>query len=77
MPCLMKSNLDVLDQYALALHGTASTILQRTIGGGSFPGAEVRTGSPGAHAGRISVQMEALGLWRPMMDPVRVMATRS
>ena len=75
--CLMKSNLDVLDQYALALHGTASTILQRTIGGGSFPGAEVRTGAPGAHAGRISVQMEALGLWRPTMDPVRVMATRS
>ena len=75
--CLMKSNLDVLDQYALALHGTASTILQRTIGGGSFPGAEVRTGAPGAHAGRISVQMEALGLWRPTMDPVRVMVTRS
>ena len=25
--CLMKSNLDILDQYALALHGTASTIL--------------------------------------------------
>ena len=75
--CLMKSNLDILDQYALALHGTASTILQRTIGGGPFPGAEVRTGAPGAHAGRISVQMEALGLWRPTMDPVRVMATRS
>ena len=75
--CLMKSNLDVLDQYALALHGTASTILRRTIGGGPFPGAEVRTGAPGAHAGRISVQMEALGLWRPTMDPVRVMATRS
>ena len=75
--CLMKSNLDVLDQYALALHGTASTILQRTIGGGSFPGADVRTGAPGAHAGRISVQMEALGLWRPTMDPERVMATRS
>ena len=75
--CLMKSNLDVLDQYALALHGTASTILQQTIGGGSFPGAEVQTGAPGAHAGRISVQMEALGLWRPTMDPVRVMATRS
>ena len=45
--CLMKSNLDILDQYALALHGTASTILQRTIGGGPFPGAEVRTGPQG------------------------------
>ena len=34
--CLMQTNLDILDQYALALHGTASTILQRTIGGASF-----------------------------------------
>ena len=33
--CLMQTNLDILDQYALALHGTAMTILQRTIGGGS------------------------------------------
>ena len=75
--CLMKSNLDILDQYALALHGTASTILQRTIGCGSFPGAEVLAGAPGAHAGRISVQMEALGLWRPTLDPMRFAATRS
>ena len=44
--CLMKSNLDILDQYALALHGTASTILQRSIGCGSFPGAEVLAGAP-------------------------------
>ena len=27
--CLMKTNLDILDQYALALHGTASKILQK------------------------------------------------
>ena len=75
--CLMKSNLDILDQYALALHGTASTILQRSIGCGSFPGAEVLAGAPGAHAGRVSVQMEALGLWRSSLDPMRIMATRS
>ena len=29
--CLMNTNLDILDQYALALHGTASKILQKTI----------------------------------------------
>ena len=75
--CLMQSNLDILDQYALALHGTASTILQRTIGGGSFPGTEVLTGAPGAHARRVSVQMEALGLWRPTSDPLQFAATRS
>ena len=75
--CLMQSNLDILDQYALALHGTASTILQWTIGGGSFPGTEVLTGAPGAHARRVSVQMEALGLWRPTLDPLQFVATWS
>ena len=73
----MQSNLDILDQYTLALHGTASTILHRTIGGGSFPGTEVLTGAPGAHARRVSVQMEALGLWRPTLDPLQFAATRS
>ena len=29
--CLMQTNLDILDQYALALHGTASKLLQKTI----------------------------------------------
>ena len=75
--CLMQTNLDILDQYALALHGTASTILQRTIGGASFPSTEVLTGAPGAHARRVSVQMEALGLWRPTLDPLQFAATRS
>ena len=35
--CLMNTNLDILDQYALALHGTASKILQKTIGGSPYP----------------------------------------
>ena len=75
--CLMQSNLDILDQYALALHGTASTILQQTLGSGSFPGTEVLTGAPGAHARSVSVQMEALGLWRPTLDPLQFAAARS
>ena len=75
--CLMQMNLDILDQYALALHGTAMTLLQRTIGDGAFPGTEVMTGAPGAHARRVSVQMEALGLWRPTMDPLQFAAARS
>ena len=37
--CLMQTNLDILDQYALALHGTASKLLQSTIGGGPFLGS--------------------------------------
>ena len=61
--CLMQMNLDILDQYALALHGTASKLLQKTIGGGPYPRAEVTVTAPGTNARRASVQMEALGLW--------------
>ena len=67
--CLMKTNLDILD--ALALHGTASKILQKTIGGGPYPRAEVAAAAQGPRARRASVHMEALGLWRPSMDPVQ------
>ena len=69
--CLMKTNLDILEKYALALHGTASKILQKTIGGGSYTRAEVAAAAQGPRARRASVHMEALGLWRPSMDPVQ------
>ena len=69
--CLMKTNLDILDQYALALHGTASNILQKTVGGGTYPRAEVAAAAQGPPARRASVHMEALGFWRPSMDPVQ------
>ena len=75
--CLMQTNLDILDQYALALHGTASKMLQSTIGGGPYPGVEVATAAPGTHARRASVQMEALGLWRPTMDPLQFATARA
>ena len=69
--CLMNTNLDILDQYALALHGTASNskILQRTIGGNPYPKAEVAAAAQGPRARRASVNMEALGLWRPSNGP--------
>ena len=75
--CLMQTNLDILDQYALTIHGTASKLLQKTIGGGPYPGAEVTAATPGTHARRASVQMEALGLWRPSMDPLQFATARS
>ena len=61
--CLMNTNLDILDQYALALHGTASKILQKTIGGSPYAKAEVAAEVQGPRARRASVHMEALGLW--------------
>ena len=69
--CLMNTNLDILDQYAFALHGTASKILQQTIGGNPYPKAEVAAAAQGPRSRRASVHMEALGLWRPSMDPMQ------
>ena len=37
--CLMTTNLDVLDQYALCLQGTASQILELGLGPRGFPSA--------------------------------------
>ena len=69
--CLMNTN-NILDQYALSLHGAASKILEKTIGGVPYPTTEVAAGAPGPRARRASVQMEAMGLWRPSLDPVQL-----
>ena len=69
--CLMNTNLDILDQYALALHGTASKILEKTIGGSPYPKTEVAAAAQGSRARRASVHMEALGLWRPSLDSMQ------
>ena len=68
--CLKASNLDVLDQYALSLRGTASKILQLGLDPRGFPSAEVAAGALGPRVCRTSVQMKVMGLWRPSLDPV-------
>ena len=68
---MSNEDLDILDQYALALHGMASKILQKTIASGPYPRAEGAAAAQGPRARRASVHMEALGLWRPSMDPVQ------
>ena len=73
--CLMNTNLDILDQYALSLHGTASKILEKTIGGSPYPMGAVEAGSQGPRARRASVQMVAMGLWRPSLDPIQLGTT--
>ena len=35
--CLMTTNLDILDQYVLCLQGTASKMLELSLGSGDFP----------------------------------------
>ena len=68
--CLMTTNLDILDQYALLLQGTTSKMLEMSLGSSDFPLADVAAGALGSRVRRVSVQMEAMGLWRPSLDPI-------
>ena len=65
--CLMTSNLNILDQYVLCLQGTVAKILEISLGTQAFPSAAV---AAEARVRRASVHMEAMGLWRPSLDPV-------
>ena len=68
--CHMTTNLDILDQYALSLQGTASKILESSIGSSAYPTVKVAVGALGPRVRRASVQMEVMGLWRPSLDPI-------
>ena len=57
---LMATNLDVLDQYALSLQGTASNILELGLESSDFPSAEVAAGALGPRVRRASMHMEAM-----------------
>ena len=43
--CLMTMNLNILEQYVLCLQGTASKILELTLGSRDFPAAAVAAGA--------------------------------
>ena len=68
--CLMTTNLDILDQYALSLHGTASKMLEMSLGSSDFPSADMAAGALGPRVRHASVQIEAMGLWLPSLDPI-------
>ena len=70
--CLMTTNLDVLDQYILCMQSTASKILELGLGPRGFLSEEVAAGVMGPRVRRASVQMEAIGLWRPSLDLVLI-----
>ena len=53
--CLMTSNLSVLDEYALSLHGTASDLLELVVG-------RHDTAAPVPRVSRASTHMEAMGM---------------
>ena len=41
-------------------------------GGTAIPAEEVAAGALGPRVRRAYVQMEAMGLWRPSMDPLQL-----
>ena len=47
-------------------------MIERSLGASDFPSAEVAAGALGPQVRRASVQMEAMGLWRPSLDPMRL-----
>ena len=59
---LMTSNLNVLQQYALSLHGKASDILQLVFGRNYFPSTAVHDVAPVPRVRRASTHMAAMGL---------------
>ena len=56
----------------LSLQGTASKLIEKCLGASDFPAAEVAAGALGPRVRRASIQMEAMGLWRPSLDPIRL-----
>ena len=69
---LMQTDLDMLDQFTLSLQGTASKMIELCLGTRDFPAEEVAVGALGPRVRRASVQMEAMGLWHPSLDPLRL-----
>ena len=57
---LMTSNLNVLNQYALYLHGMASEMLELVVGRHDFPSAVVEAAAPVLSVRCASIHMEAI-----------------
>ena len=65
----MTTNLNVLDQYVMCLKGMASKNLELILGSQDLPSAAVAAGTKGPRVRRAAIQMEALGLWCPSLEP--------
>ena len=66
---IMTSNFNVLQQYTLSLHGTASDLLQLVFGWNYFPSTGVYDVVPVPRVRRASTHMAAMGLWHPLLGP--------
>ena len=69
---LIQTNLDVLDQYTLSLQRTASKMIELCLGSREFPADDVAASALGPRVRHAAGQMEAMGLWHPSLDPLRL-----
>ena len=60
---LMTSNLNILQQYALSLHGTASAVIQLVFGRHCFPSTAVHDVAPVPRVRRAYTYMAAWAWW--------------
>ena len=56
----------------MSLQKTASRMIEICLGSRGFPAEVVAVGALGPRVHRAAVQMEAMGLWRPSLDPLRL-----
>ena len=47
-------------------------MIELCLGSREFPAEDVAAGALGPWVRRAAVQMEAMGLWRPSLDPLRL-----
>ena len=59
--CLMTSNISILDQYAICLHGMGSDLLQLVVGRHEFPAAVMDTAAPVPRVCHAFMHMEDMG----------------
>ena len=62
---VMLSNLQVLSQFATALHRMSFSMMALGIGQSLFPRAEIDDVSPAPREARAASYMSAMALWRP------------
>ena len=66
---VMLSNLQILSQFATALHRMSFSMMALGIGQSLFPRTEVGDLSPAPRAARAASYMSAMGLWHPQTVP--------
>ena len=66
---VMLSNLQILSQFATALHRMSLSMMALGTGQSLFPRAEVDNLSLAPRAARAASYMSAMGLWHPQTGP--------